>query len=74
MRLFLCCPFCQSPTNFTKTDNASRVVNGNPVCHRPLCRERFITESEKQTASKAYELGMVWPPPMRRIVHDVGPP
>jgi len=78
MRLFLCCPFCRSPTQFTRVDNATYVVNGEPVCHRPLCREKAVDWAEvqltpeEQSLAKAAELGIG--APYATFHHDVGPP
>lgn len=41
--MFLCCPFCKSPTQFAKADDADLVIDGNPVCHRVTCKSRAMT-------------------------------
>lgn len=56
--MFLSCPFCKSPTKYRSTENATLVINGDPVCHRPICRERATEVIQVQSAAKARELGI----------------
>lgn len=52
--LFLRCPFCKSPTKFRSPENATYVFNGDPVCARPVCRERLIELSPPPLAVQTY--------------------
>ncbi len=56
--MFLRCPFCTSPTKYRSTENCTLVIQGNPVCHRPLCREKASQVIAAQSAAKARELGI----------------
>ncbi len=62
--MFLRCPICKSPTQYKKADNATLVIDGDPVCVRILCRERANDivrcreERQRQTLEKCRELGL----------------
>jgi hypothetical protein len=58
--MFLCCPFCKSPARAQAAENATVVIDGNPVCHRPLCREQGI--AYLQTLDKTEQLGIGFRP------------
>jgi hypothetical protein len=56
--MFLRCPFCKSPTKFRSAENATLVINGDPVCHRVLCREKAEGVIDAQSTQKTLELGI----------------
>jgi len=44
----LSCPFCHSVTRYSSCEDASLVWEGQPVCHRDLCREQAVQAQSHQ--------------------------
>lgn len=71
MPMFLCCPFCRSPTKFRSPENATLVINGEVVCNRPLCRERAVNLI--QTKEKCTQLGLPFTPEVYQLPLRLNP-